>query len=92
MMKDIPHIDHNDKFCESCVLGKHPRNSFSKEASYCAMKVLELDHINIYGSITANSLDKHKYFIIFIDDFSRRTWVYFLKEKLRDPFSRFSPP
>lgn len=32
MVNGIPHIDHSDKFCEGCVLGKHPRNSFSKEA------------------------------------------------------------
>jgi transposase InsO family protein len=63
------------------VLGKHPRNSFPKEASYRAKKVLELVHTDIYGPITPNSLGKHRYFITFIDDFSRRTWVYILKEK-----------
>jgi transposase InsO family protein len=81
MVKNILHIDHSDKLCEGCMLGKHPRNSFPKEASYRAKNVLELVHTDIYGSITPNSLGKHRYFITFIDDFSRRTWVYFLKEK-----------
>ena len=27
------------------------------------------------------SLSKNLYFLLFIDDFSRMTWVYFLKEK-----------
>jgi transposase InsO family protein len=81
MVKNIPHIDHSDKLCEGCVLGKHPRNFFPKETSYRAKKVLELVRIDICGPITPNSLGKHRYFIIFIDDFSRRTWVYFLKEK-----------
>jgi hypothetical protein len=70
MVKGIPHIDHSDKFCEGCVLGKYLRNSFPKEASYCAKNVLELIHIDICGLITPNSLGKHWYFIIFIDDFS----------------------
>jgi transposase InsO family protein len=81
MVKNIPHIDHSDKLCEGCVLGKHPRNYFPKEASYRAKKVLELVHTDICGPITPNSLGKHRYFITFIDDFSRKTWVYFLKEK-----------
>jgi transposase InsO family protein len=81
MVKNIPHIDHSDKLCEACVLEKHPRNSFPKEASYRAKKMLELVHTDICGPITPNSLGKHQYFITFIDDFSRRTWVYFLKEK-----------
>jgi transposase InsO family protein len=83
MVKNIPHIDHSDKLCEGCVLGKHPRNSFPKESSYRAKKVLELVHTDICGPITPNSLGKHRYFITFIDDFSRRTWVYFLKEFVR---------
>jgi GAG-pre-integrase domain len=58
-VKGIPHIDHSDKFCEDCVLGKHPRIFFSKETSYRAKKVLELIYTDICGSITPNSLDKH---------------------------------
>jgi transposase InsO family protein len=81
MVKNISHIDHSDKLCEGCVLGKHPRNFFPKEASYRAKKVLDLVHTDICGPITPNSLGKYRYFIIFIYDFSRRTWVYFLKEK-----------
>jgi GAG-pre-integrase domain len=81
IVKNIPHIDHSDKLCEGCVLGKHPRNYFPKEVNYRAKKVLELVHTDICGPITPNLLGKHRYFITFIDDFSRRTWVYFLKEK-----------
>jgi transposase InsO family protein len=44
--------------------------------------VLELIHVDICGPITPNSYDNHCYFITFIDNFSRITWVYFLKEKL----------
>jgi transposase InsO family protein len=44
-------------------------------------RYFELVHTDIYDSTTPNSLGKHRYFIIFIDYFSRITWVYFLKEK-----------
>ena len=33
------------------------------------------------GPITPSSLGKNNYFLLFIDDFSRKTWVYFLKQK-----------
>ena len=37
------------------------------------------------------SFEKNKYFLLFIDDFSRKTWVYFLKEKSEvfDVFKKF---
>ncbi|KAJ3704843.1 hypothetical protein LUZ61_008548 [Rhynchospora tenuis] len=81
MVKGLPQIDHCDKFCERCVLGKHPRSSFPIEASYHAKKPLELIRTDICGPITPNSLGKHRYFITFVNNFSRRTWVYFLKKK-----------
>jgi GAG-pre-integrase domain len=82
MVKNIPRIDHSDKLCEGCVLGKHPRNFFPKEASYRAKKVFELVHTDICGLITPNSLGNHRYFITFIDDFSRNTWVYFFRGEI----------
>lgn len=38
-------------------------------------------HTDICGPITPESFSGKRYFISFIDDFSRKTWVYFLKEK-----------
>jgi transposase InsO family protein len=44
-------------------------------------RVIELIHIDIYGSIIPKFYDNHRYFINFSDDFSRKTWIYFLKVK-----------
>ena len=38
-------------------------------------------HTDICGPIRTPSLAENRYLIIFIDDYSRMTWVYFLKEK-----------
>ena len=35
---------------------------------------------NIYGPITLTSYVRKKYYITFIDDYSRKCWVYLLKE------------
>ena len=42
---------------------------------------LELVHTDVCGPMRTPSLDNSKYFILFIDNFSRMTWVYFLKER-----------
>ena len=55
--------------------------SFPKESSSRAQKPLELIHTDVCGPIKPRSLGKSNYFLLFIDDYSRKTWVYFLKEK-----------
>ena len=81
MVKGLPSISLPDQFCEGCLLGKHFRKSFPREATTRARKPLELIHTDVCGPIDPHSLGKNRYFLLFIDDFSRKTWVYFLKEK-----------
>jgi transposase InsO family protein len=81
MVHGLPIIDSLDKFYEGCVIGKHPRSSFPKVAEYRANKPLELVHTDIYGPIKSSSIGENRYFIACIDDFSQKTWIYFLKEK-----------
>lgn len=81
MVHGLPDMDYEGKFCEECVLGKHTRASFQKKAEYRAKEPLELIHTDICGPITPGSFSGKRYFISFIDDFSRKAWIYFLKEK-----------
>jgi transposase InsO family protein len=62
-----------------------------KQANWRASVKLELVHSDICGPIKPESNAKNRYFITFTDDFTRRTWVYFLKEKSGafDVFKRF---
>lgn len=81
MVHGLPNMDYEGIFCEECVLSKHVRTPFQKKAEYWAKQPLELIHTDICGPITPVSFSGRRYFISFIDDFSRKTWVYFLKEK-----------
>ena len=81
MVKGMPHIDHPDEVCESCVLSKHHRSSFAKEVNWRAKRPLDLVHTDVCGPITPMSTGQNRYFLTFIDDFSRKTWIYFLKRK-----------
>ncbi|CAJ2639360.1 unnamed protein product [Trifolium pratense] len=81
MVRGLPYINHPNQVCEGCLLGKQFKMSFPKESSSREQKPLELIHTDVCGPIKPRSLGKSNYFLLFIDDFSRKTWVYFLKEK-----------
>ncbi|CAL8095191.1 unnamed protein product [Prunus armeniaca] len=66
---------------EVCVVGKQHRETFPKGKAWRARRPLELVHSDICGPITPASNAEKRYFITFIDDCSRKTWVYFLQEK-----------
>ena len=53
-----------------------------------AKKILELVHSDVFGLVKVPSLAKSVYYVSFIDDFSRNTWIYFLKRKSK-VFDRF---
>ncbi|KAL4361783.1 hypothetical protein GQ457_04G023210 [Hibiscus cannabinus] len=81
MVNGIPTISHPNQLCEACLLGKHARSSFPKEATSRATEPLQLVHTDVCGPIKPLSFGKCRYFMLFIDDYSRKTWVYFLKQK-----------
>ena len=74
-------VSCGDGVCSGCVLGKHHRDSFEKCASWHASAHLQLVHSDLCGPLPVVSFSGYKYFLTFIDDLSRHTWVYFLKLK-----------
>lgn len=48
-----------------------------------ALKKLKLVHTDLCNPIRIHSLDNNKYFILFIDDYSRITRVYFMKYRFK---------
>ena len=49
---------------------------------------LELIHSDVCGPMSSTSLSGFEYYITFIDDYSRKTWIYFLKAK-SEVFEKF---
>ena len=66
--------------CRICPMGKQCRYPFSKQGSRAAEK-LEIVHSDICGPMEVKSLGGKRYYIVFVDDKSRRMWVYFIKSK-----------
>ena len=88
MVKGFPLIDRPERVCEGCIFGKQHRETFSVEKSYRARTPLEIVHSDICGPMQTSSIIDCKYFLTFIDNYSRKTWVYFLKHKF-DAFGYF---
>jgi hypothetical protein len=53
--------------------------------------ILESVHNDVFGSVTMPSLGGSLYYFSFIDDFSKKTWIYFLrmKSEVFDKFKEF---
>ncbi|KAG9444914.1 hypothetical protein H6P81_016254 [Aristolochia fimbriata] len=68
-------------FCEDCGLGKQKRVSFNKDGRKKKSNRLDLVHTDVWGPAQGKSFGGNLYFVIFIDDYSRKTWIYTLKEK-----------
>lgn len=83
----LPQISCTDGVFHGCVLGKQHRDPFLKGRASHALAALELIHSDLM-SFPTPSFSRAKYVLTFIDDFSRRTWVYFLKYK-SDVFDSF---
>ncbi|RVW40927.1 Retrovirus-related Pol polyprotein from transposon TNT 1-94 [Vitis vinifera] len=67
--------------CESCQLGKHTRVSFPKRLNNRAKSPFELVHIDVWGPCRTASTLGFQYFVTFIDDYSRCTWLFLMKNR-----------
>lgn len=67
--------------CITCAKGKISEMPYPKKATNRAKSVLEIVHTDICGPISCESMGKAKYFVTFIDDFSRYVKVYFMKSR-----------
>ena len=72
--------------CEDYIFGKQRKVSFLKIGRNPKSERLELVHTDMSGPIEV--LSGFQYFVTFIDDVTRKLWVYFLKHKL-DAFDLF---
>ena len=77
-------------FYEHFIYGKQARVRFSSSATR-AKAILELIHSDVFGPVLVPSLGKSVYYVPFIDDFSRNTWIYFIRKKSEvfDKFKEF---
>ena len=70
----------HQELCRGCTLGKYTKASFPS-SEHKASEILDLIHSDVCGPMSTLSLSGHEYYVTFIDDYSRKTWIYFLRTK-----------
>ncbi|KZV18661.1 hypothetical protein F511_40615 [Dorcoceras hygrometricum] len=88
MVCGLPRIDVDGAVCEGCIYGKQSKRSFPVGQSWRATEPLELVHADLCGPMRTETLGGSKYFLLFVDDYSKMSWVYFLKFK-SEAFGQF---
>nr|GEV17080.1 putative RNA-directed DNA polymerase [Tanacetum cinerariifolium] len=81
MVRDLPNFTIDTSICGDCMVGKQTKEAIPRSSSWRAEEILDLIHSDICGPITPASHTGKRYFLSFIDDFSRKGWVYLLTEK-----------
>jgi hypothetical protein len=73
--------------CKFCILGKQNRVQF-KTTIHKTEGILDYVHSDVWRPMRTMSRGGHMYFVIFIDDFFRKVWVYFMRHK-SETFAKF---
>ncbi|GKD51658.1 retrovirus-related pol polyprotein from transposon TNT 1-94 [Tanacetum coccineum] len=70
---------------EKIIRGKSKKASHPPKLIPSDYSKLELLHMDLYGPMRVASVNRKKYILVIVDDFSRFTWVYFLCSKDKTP-------
>ena len=68
------------KVSEACQFGKQAKGAFPHD-KHVSRNVLELVHSDVWGPAKTASMGGCRFYVTFIDDHTRKVWVYFMKEK-----------
>ena len=66
--------------CKFCIMSRQRRVAFST-SQYKTKGLLDLIHTDLWGPSPVISIGGARYYVTFINDFSRKVWVHFLKQK-----------
>ncbi|GJW73043.1 retrovirus-related pol polyprotein from transposon TNT 1-94, partial [Tanacetum coccineum] len=69
----------------ACALGKSKKSSHQPKAKETNQEKLYLLHMDLCGPMHVESINRKKYILVIIDDYSRFTWVEFLRSKDEAP-------
>ena len=68
-------------------MGKYVKATFHEKESQ-ASRILERVHTDVCGPFSTASTKKHKHYVIFVDEFSCKCWIFFMQKKAQR-FNKF---
>ncbi|KAG9458830.1 hypothetical protein H6P81_003338 [Aristolochia fimbriata] len=89
-VRGLPAISSkSETVSKGCMQGKQHRTPHSAVKLITTQRPLELLHIDLMGPVQTESIAGKRYVLVCVDDFSRFTWVEFIREK-SDTFKVFT--
>jgi hypothetical protein len=73
--------------CKGCTMGKYVNSTFHEKENHASV-ILERIQTDVCGPFSVDSKTKHNYYVIFVDDFYRKCWIFFMQKK-DQTFSKF---
>ncbi|GJX20633.1 retrovirus-related pol polyprotein from transposon TNT 1-94 [Tanacetum coccineum] len=86
LVKGLPKLKHTkDHLCSVCQMGKSKKESYLHKHEPSTNEKLQMMHMDLCGSMRVESINKKIYILVIVDDYSRFTWVKFLRTKDEAP-------
>ncbi|GJZ18124.1 retrovirus-related pol polyprotein from transposon TNT 1-94 [Tanacetum coccineum] len=80
MVHELPGLKfQKDHLCSACALGKSKKHSHKPKAKDSIQEKVYLSHMDLCGPMRIQSINEKKYILVIVDDYSRFTWVIFLR-------------
>nr|GFB45642.1 retrotransposon protein, putative, Ty1-copia subclass [Tanacetum cinerariifolium] len=76
---------HKEHLCRSCEQGKSKRASHPPKPVPNSRQRLHLLHMDLCGPMRIASINGKRYVLVIVDDYSRYTWVHFLRSNDEAP-------
>ncbi|GJX13373.1 retrovirus-related pol polyprotein from transposon TNT 1-94 [Tanacetum coccineum] len=74
-----------DHLCSTCAMGKSKKKPHKPKSEDTNQEKLYLLHMDLCGPMRVASVNGKKYILVIVDDYSRFTWVKFLRSKDEAP-------
>nr|GEZ28275.1 retrovirus-related Pol polyprotein from transposon TNT 1-94 [Tanacetum cinerariifolium] len=82
LVRGLPKLKfEKDHLCSACAMGKSTRKIHKPKSEDTNQEKLYLLHMDLYGPMRVKSVNGKKYILVIVYDYSRFTWVKFLRSK-----------
>nr|GEY23376.1 retrovirus-related Pol polyprotein from transposon TNT 1-94 [Tanacetum cinerariifolium] len=86
LVRGLPRLKfEKDHLCSACQLGKSKKHTYKPKAENTNLEALNILHMDLCGPMRVQTINEKKYILVIVDDYSRFTWVKFLRSKDETP-------
>ncbi|GJS67122.1 retrovirus-related pol polyprotein from transposon TNT 1-94 [Tanacetum coccineum] len=86
LVRGLPKLKfEKDHLCSACAMGKSKKKPHKPKSEDTNQEKLYLLHMDLCGPMRVTSINGKKYILVIVDDYSRFTWVKFLRSKDEAP-------